>query len=150
MLRKFNAVKQQIAELLKIENYQDNTEEVRDLSNIEEPYQLETSVDDTNKNINVASDDNSDLTIKTNMDEQKTNIEGVKGNQATIDNIKFDSSTIEELKKDRIVKTDGTVKYIKSNLANDLRKMITFEFLNLPSKFYKSFAPLFNRNLEVD
>jgi membrane-associated HD superfamily phosphohydrolase len=150
MLRKYNAVKEKVAELLKVENYQDNTEEIRDLSNTEEPYQLETSIDDTNKNINVATDSDSDLTIKANMDQQISNIESRSANQAAIDNIKFDSTTIENLKQNRVVKSDGTVKNIKSNLADNLKRMITFPFLNLPSKFYKSFAPLFNRNLEVD
>jgi S-adenosylhomocysteine hydrolase len=147
MLKKYDKVKEEaIALLLDKKNYQENTEEDRKLKNIEDPYARTTNVKD--KNINIQSDDNSDLKIKLDTEEQKIQLEGVIGNELSLDNIS--SETTEELKKLKQLRNEGTITYIKSNVAIDLKKMLTYEFLDLPIQFIKQFDVLYNFNINVD
>jgi hypothetical protein len=147
-LKKFNKVKERVyALLLDEKNFQSNTSQTSTGNDKEATTGKTTTTDrGTDKKETIGSDDNSDVEFDMTEDEKGD----VKANVLATEKIDLDKTNVEALDNNVIYTRAGTILSISSNLANDLKRMITYEFTELPLKFIAAFREMFVLDIEVN
>ena len=147
-LKKYNQVEKRIYEVLLDEkNFQTNTSQTT-TDNDKEATTGTTTITDkgTDKKETIGSDDNSDIEFDMTDDEKGE----VPANIISREKLDLDKTNVEALDNNVIYTRAGTALSITSNLANDLKRMINFEFTELPLKFIAAFRKMFVLDIDVD